>query len=201
MCPRLSNAVSMIIFRCLVMKIQSDEVITCSVIFSHFLFFFYGKYQKIIKNDRKCCNFIRLNFHNQTSKNYHRHGIWKPWTHTFQKNNFGQHLVNRCWLNLYPPFPYQNRAKIGPTSPQTINLVNRCWLNVDQNYFSGKYDIRAFQRRVGRPSIPLSRWDICRGKKNGFLRGPFPGVKYTLNAHANAKNTPKASVFEQYDAP
>ena len=69
------------------------------LIFTHFCFL-GAKYQKFMKNDQKWCNFIRLNFHDQKSKSYHRHGIWKPWTHTFRKNNFGQHLVNMCWPSV-----------------------------------------------------------------------------------------------------
>ena len=67
-------------------------------IFGHFrcIFGIFHQITKMTKNVRKCCNFIRLNILDQKSKNYHRHVIWKPWIHTFQKNNFGQHLNNRC---------------------------------------------------------------------------------------------------------
>ena len=177
MCPGLSNAVSMIIFRCLVMKIQSDEVTSFLVIFDDFLVSCTKKrkWVKMTENGLTSSDWIFITRHRKiiidTAFESPRHIL-------FKKNNFGQHLVNRCWLNLYPPFPYQNRAKICPPNPQMVNLVNRCWLNVDQNYFLRKYDIRAFQRRVGRPCIPLSHWDIFRGKKTGFSRRPFPGVKY-----------------------
>ena len=105
MYPGLSNAVSMIIFWFLVMKIQSDEVPSFLVIFDDFLVL-CSKKMKMNKNDRKCCNFIRFNFHNQKSKSYHRHGIWKPRIHTFQKYNFGQHLVNNCWLKYHSKTHY-----------------------------------------------------------------------------------------------
>ena len=73
-------------------------------IFGHFrcIFGIFHQITKMTKNVRKCCNFIRLDILDQKSKNYHRHVIWKPWIHTFQKNNFGQHLVNRCWLKFHP---------------------------------------------------------------------------------------------------
>ena len=128
------------------------------------------------KIQQKCENFKNWYLDNYASQKYCRHGFEKPLIHTFQEKNFGQHLVNTCWLNVYIPYPYGKCPKNRPPTLHTWNLVNRCWLNVDQIYFFGNYDIRAFQRRVGRPCIPLSHWNLGRNLKIGFLRSPFSGV-------------------------
>ena len=102
-------------------------------IFGHFrcIFGIFHQITKMTKNVRKCCNFIRLNILDQKSKNYHRHVIWKPWLHTFQKNDFGQHLVNRCWLNFHPKSLYIVLGCYQYGFPNTVgqHLLTRCWLN------------------------------------------------------------------------
>ena len=92
-------------------------------IFGHFriIFGIFHQITKMTKNVRKCCNFIRLNILDQKSKNYHRHVIWKPWIHTFRKNNFGQHLVNSCWLKFHPKSLYTTSFNKNPP-PRLQNL-------------------------------------------------------------------------------
>ena len=66
MCPGLSNAVSIIIFRCLVMKIQPDEVTTFSVIFDAFLVV-QNPFKNVCKVNSKE-NVVKKNFENFFSR-------------------------------------------------------------------------------------------------------------------------------------